>query len=140
MFDNFNIDVVCSGTILSPNYVLSSSLCLESFRMGLNLQIYAGITNDSSVQPLFNLTNPATNVPRPFGIVRLPEPFKFNANIQPICIPSIEQFKEIEDVAEHVYVEWTASEDASYFSLSQNIYDTKGKYNTVNALFFDMTW
>lgn len=89
---------VCGGSLISRNFVLTSSFCLhESPRLQVVLGAHQLFINDPTTQQRFDLTSlnyirhPEYNVGQmknDIALLRLPRDAIFNSFVQPIKLPS----------------------------------------------------
>lgn len=88
----------CSGSIIHPNWILTSAQCLVDLPVGSRVEIVAGIFNlfalslDTQIRyaallfPHSSYGNDETSDDNDIGLIKLNIPFKWSNNIQPIDV------------------------------------------------------
>lgn len=85
----------CSGSIIHPNWILTSAQCLIDLPEGSRVEIVAGIFNLFALSPdtqiryaaqLFTNLNFEDDETYDIGLIKLNIPFKWTNNIQPIDV------------------------------------------------------
>ena len=86
---------LCEGALISPNYVLTSALCLRGLPDGIDLstfpfRIVLGVDDYSVTDNTKNsfIIDSRVQSPNNFALLKLAEPVEISSNINYVCLPT----------------------------------------------------